>query len=58
MRNGTHLGANKRGSMARRPATSMKEEISLELAELGYLTPKQGSMSPNRRDMSERDRSY
>ena len=34
MRNGTHLGANKRGSMARRPATSKKEEISLELTTL------------------------
>jgi len=58
MNNGNHLGANKRGSMAKRPSSSKKEEISLELAELGYLTPKQGSMSPNRRDMSERDRSY
>ena len=57
MKNGTHLGANKRGSMAKRP-NSKKEEISLEFSELGYLTPKQGSMSPNRRDMSERDRSY
>ena len=57
MKNGTHIGANKRGSMAKRP-NSKKEEISLELAELGFLTPKQGSMSPNRRDVSERDRSY
>lgn len=58
MKNGTHQGAsNNRGSFAKNPS-SKKEEISLELAELGNLKPKRGSMSPNRRDVSERERSY
>lgn len=35
-----------------------KEEISLELAELGQLQPKQEPMTPNHRDTAERDRYY
>jgi len=35
-----------------------KEEISLELAELGHLTPKQEPMTPNHRETAEKDRYY
>lgn len=36
----------------------MKEEISMELAELGNLKPKHEPMTPNQREKSERDKSY
>jgi hypothetical protein len=36
----------------------MKEEISLELAELGNLTPRQEPMTPNQREKSESDKWY
>ncbi|MBD7908607.1 hypothetical protein [Sporosarcina gallistercoris] len=36
----------------------MKEEISLELSELGNLKPKHEPMTPNQRDKSESERSY
>ncbi|MER2090678.1 MAG: hypothetical protein ABS920_13135 [Sporosarcina sp.] len=38
---------------------AMKEEISLELAELGNLNPKHGPMSSNnQREVSESDKTY
>ena len=37
---------------------NMKEEISLELAELGNLKPKHEPMTPNQREKSEREKSY
>ncbi|MEK4484334.1 hypothetical protein MHH81_01880 [Psychrobacillus sp. FSL H8-0484] len=53
-----HQGAsNNKGSMAKNP-TSKKEEISLELAELGNLKPKQEPMTPNHREKSQREKSY
>lgn len=36
----------------------MKEEISLELAELGNLNPKQEPMTQNDRQKSESERTY
>lgn len=37
---------------------NMKEEISLELSEMGNLTPKQEPMTPNHRDKTEREKHY
>lgn len=37
---------------------NMKEEISLELAEIGNLTPKQEPMTPNQRKKSEAEKTY
>lgn len=37
---------------------NMKEEISLELSEMGNLTPKQEPMTPNQRHKRERERHY
>lgn len=48
--------SNKKGSMAKK--NSEKEEISMELAELGNLQPKQEPMSPNPREKSEREKSH
>lgn len=36
----------------------MKEEISLELADLGNRLPKQEPMTPNAREKSEREKWY
>lgn len=36
----------------------VKEEISMELAELGNLQPKRQPMTPNHRDKDEKDKSY
>ena len=36
----------------------MKEEISLELAELGNLNPKHEPMTPNQREKSESEKTY
>ncbi|GEN83136.1 hypothetical protein SLU01_14480 [Sporosarcina luteola] len=36
----------------------VKEEISMELSELGNLKPKQEPMTPNKRQKSERDKHY
>lgn len=36
----------------------MKEEISLELAEIGNLAPKQEPMTPNQRKKSESEKMY
>lgn len=36
----------------------MKEEISLELAELGNLNPKHEPMTPNNRQKSESEKTY
>ena len=36
----------------------MKEEISLELAELGNLNPKHESMTPNNRQKGESEKTY
>lgn len=49
--------SNNKGSMAKNPS-SKKEEISLELAELGNLKPKHEPMTPNQREKSEREKSY
>lgn len=38
-------------------STDGKEEISMELAELGNLKPKQEPMTPNQRDKTEREKS-
>lgn len=54
----THQGAsNNKGSMAKNP-TSKKEEISMELAELGNLKPKHEPMTQNAREKSEEEKSY
>ena len=37
---------------------AMKEEISLELAELGNLTPTHEPMTPNQREKSESEKTY
>ncbi|MDV6377964.1 hypothetical protein ORD22_06765 [Sporosarcina sp. GW1-11] len=37
---------------------NVKEEISMELAELGNLQPKQEPMTPNHRETAEKDRHY
>lgn len=53
-----HQGSsNNRGSMAKNPR-SKKEEISMELAELGNLKPKREPMTPNHREESQEERSY
>ena len=39
-------------------AGQMKEEISMELAELGNMAPKQEKMTPDQRDIRERDKWY
>ncbi|MEK3934670.1 hypothetical protein MKY41_05060 [Sporosarcina sp. FSL W7-1349] len=36
----------------------MKEEISMELAELNNLKPKREPMTPNQREKTERDKFY
>lgn len=38
--------------------SQMKEEISLELAEMGNLNPKHEPMTPNQRQKSETERKY
>ena len=51
--------ADKNSSTASRKKTGkMKEEISLELAELGNLNPKYEPMTPNDRQKSESERTY
>ncbi len=42
----------------RKKTGKMKEEISLELAELGNLNPKHEPMTQNDRQKSESDRTY
>ena len=49
--------SNKKGSLAKNTKND-KEEISLELAELGNLLPKQEPMTPNQREKSEREKFY
>lgn len=52
-----HIGAsNNKGSLSN--PNQAKEEISLELAELGNLKPKQEPMTPNQRKQSEEEKSY
>ncbi|WP_203247053.1 hypothetical protein [Sporosarcina beigongshangi] len=43
---------------SRKKTSKMKEEISLELAELGNLNPKQEPMTQNDRQKSESERTY
>lgn len=51
--------ANENSSItSRKKSGKMKEEISLELAELGNLNPKQEPMTPNDRQKSESERTY
>lgn len=38
--------------------TNAKEEISLELADLEHLAPKQEPMTPNHRETAEKDKFY
>ena len=38
--------------------SNMKEEISLELAELGNLNPKREPMTPNQRQKRESEKTY
>lgn len=40
------------------PPSKMKEEISMELTELGNLTAKQEPMTPNRRKKTEKEKWY
>ncbi|WP_158232450.1 hypothetical protein [Sporosarcina sp. P13] len=40
------------------PKKNEKEEISMELAEIGNLQPKQEPMTPNHRETAEKDRYY
>lgn len=52
-----HTGAsNNRGSLS--VEKNGKEEISLELAELGNLKPKHEPMTPNYREQSQEEKSY
>ncbi|KXH80075.1 hypothetical protein [Sporosarcina sp. HYO08] len=64
-RDDNHKGStNQATSMPQTPKHSkiapskMKEEISMELAELGNLKPKHEPMTPNQRQKSESERSY
>ena len=50
--------AKKNDTFSRAKAGKMKEEISMELAELGNMTPKQEPMTPNERDKSEKEKWY
>ena len=71
MKGGNHMGrdnhkgaSNNSASLPQTPKTqkinpgAMKEEISLELAELGHLRPKQEPMTPNQREKSEKEKHY
>ncbi|CAM3062350.1 hypothetical protein FITA111629_01255 [Filibacter tadaridae] len=60
-----HKGSgNNSGSLPQTPKNQkikpgrMKEEISMELAELGNLKPKHEPITPNGRKKSEQDKSY
>jgi len=60
-----HTGAsNNTGSMSKNPTNLKtkpgggKEEISMELAELGNLKAKHEPMTPNHRDESQEGKSY
>lgn len=60
-----HKGAsNNSGSLPQTPKNQkidpsrMKEEISMELAELGNLKPKHEPITPNQRKKTEREKSY
>ncbi|WP_342514968.1 hypothetical protein MKY34_09740 [Sporosarcina sp. FSL K6-1522] len=60
-----HQGASKNAaSLPQTPkkqkikAGAMKEEISMELAELGNLNPKHEPMTPNQRQKSESEKTY
>lgn len=57
MTRNNHPGVNvNKGSMAKNPQSN-KEEISLELAELGNLKPKHEPMTPNQREKSQKEKS-
>jgi|GEM_PF-3351546 len=59
-----HTGAsNNRGSLSKNPSQKTKpgygkEEISMEMAELGNLKAKREPMTPNHRDESQEGKSY
>jgi len=63
-RDNHQVGSNNSGSLPQTPKnqkiapSKMKEEISLELAELGNLRPKHEPITPNQRQKSEKDKSY
>ena len=50
--------ASHTSASSRQKPGKMKEEISLELAELGNLNPKQEPMTQNDRQKSESERTY
>ncbi|MFX3675192.1 MAG: hypothetical protein ACE3JQ_12210 [Paenisporosarcina sp.] len=53
-----HQGtSNNRGTLSY-TSKNEKEEISLELAELGNLKPKHEPMTPNNREKSQEEKSY
>ena len=57
-------GSNNSGSLPQTPKNQkidpsrMKEEISLELAELGNMKPMREPITPNQRKKTEREKSY
>lgn len=57
-------GSNNSASLPQTPKnqkikpSKMKEEISLELAELGNLNPKHEPMTPNQRQKGESEKTY
>ncbi|MFJ7934478.1 hypothetical protein [Sporosarcina sp. NPDC096371] len=50
--------ANQNSASSRQKSGKMKEEISLELAELGNMNPKYEPMTQNDRQKSESERTY
>ncbi|MFC5588328.1 hypothetical protein ACFPRA_05500 [Sporosarcina soli] len=49
---------NQNSPQKKRRNNEMKEEISMELAEIGNITPKQEPMTPNQREKSEAEKWY
>lgn len=58
MENTNSKKANADSSRKGRKNGTMREEISLELAEIGNMTPKQDPMTPNQREKSESEKWY
>lgn len=64
MRNDNPKGNNNKSASSPTPqhqklkSSTMKEEISLELAELGNLNPKHEPMTKNNREKSESEKTY
>ncbi|MCG7333951.1 hypothetical protein MHZ95_01520 [Sporosarcina sp. ACRSM] len=49
---------NQNASQKKRRNSGMKEEISIELAEIGNVTPNHEPMTPNQREKSEAEKWY